>query len=281
MRGAWLIALSGMLWCFLGSAVADDQITVAEFRADRDLMPKSPPLSSVWTTDLYTIEETQLFETTGDPLLMINRELGGTWQRAILPGSQSLSAVFDYKYQQTLWADRPYRYTQSFRFGPRFSAAPGSVTRLYYGVTQDYVAEDIGVYGVTGDVDRLRTGLAQTWYLGARDAELQLGYEFERGTSEELYERMQGHRINVSGSFPLGWGFNADLTAGYSRHTYPEPSGTLDLQSDRLSVNASISRMFSRRLSGSLRFNYADEEFDDAPLSYRRHTWGLNLRYRY
>jgi hypothetical protein len=143
------------------------------------------------------------------------------------------------------------------------------------------MAQDIGLYGLVGDVERLSTGLAQTWYLGTRDAELQLGYEFEQGTSEELYERMQGHRINVSGSFPLAWGFNADLAAGYSRYSYPESSGALELQSDRLSVNAGISRMFSTRLSGSLRFNYADEEFDDSPLSYRRHTWGLNFRYRY
>ncbi len=281
MRGAWILALSGMLLCFFGSAVAEDQITVAEFRADRDLVPKRPPLSPVWTTNLYSVEETQISPTAGDPLLLTNRELGGTWQRAILPGSSVLSAVFDYKYRQTLWGDRPYRRIQSFRFGPSFSAAPGSVTRLYYGMTQDYIAQDIGLYGVAGDVDRLRAGLAQTWYLGAQDAELQLGYEFEQGTSEELYERMQGHRINISGSFPLAWGFNADLGAGYSRHSYPEPNGVLELQSDRLSVNAGISRIFSTRLSGSLQFKYADEEYDDAPLSYRRHTWGLNFRYRY
>ncbi len=278
MRGAWFLALSGMLLCYLGSAVADDRITVAEFRADRDLEPKRAPLSPLWTTDLYTVEETQLSQTASDPLLLTNRELGGTWQRAILPGSRALSAVFDYKYQQTLWGDRPYRHTQSFRFGPSFSAATGSVTRLYYGVTQDYIAQDTRL---TGDVERMRTGLAQTWYLGARDAELQLGYEFEQGPREQLYERMQGHRINVSGSFPLAWGFNADLAAGYSRYTYPESNGSLELQSDRLNVNAGISRMFSTRLSGSLQFNYADEEFDDSPLSYRRHTWGLNLRYRY
>ncbi len=214
-------------------------------------------------------------------MLLTNRELGGTWQRAISGGARSVSAVFDYKYRQTLWGDLPYRYTQSFRFGPSFSAVPGSVTRLYYGVTQDYIADEVGAYGLAGDVERLSTGLAQTWYLGEGDAEFRLGYEFEQGTSEELYERMQGHRINVSGSFPLAWGFNADLTAGYSRYSYPEPNGSLELQSDRLSVNAGISRMISTRLSGSLRFNYADEEFDDSPLSYRRHTWGLNFKYRY
>jgi hypothetical protein len=261
--------------------MADDQIMVAEFRADRDLVPKRPPLSPLWTSDLYTVEGIQISQTVGDPLLLTNRELGGTWQRAIVPGYQALSAVFDYKYQQSLWGDRPYRHTQSFKFGPSFSVAPGFSTRLYYGVKQDYITQDVGLYGLAGDVERLSTGLAQTWYLSARDAALQLGYEFEQGTSEEAYERMQGHRINVSGSFPLAWGFNAALAAGYSWYSYPESGGSLEQQSDRLSVNAGISRMFSTRLSGSLQFNYADEEFDDSPLSYRRHTWGLNFRYRY
>ncbi len=282
MRGAWFFALSGLLLCFPGRAVADDRIMVAEFRADRDLVPKRPPLSPVWTSDLYTFEETQISQAASDPLLLTTRELGGTWQRAILPGAPSLYAVFDYKYQQSLWGDRPYRRTQSVRFGPSFSVAPGFVTRLYYGVTQDAVTQDVGLYGFAGNAERLRTGLAQTWYLGARDAALQLGYEFEQGSSEEIDERMQGHRINVSGTFPLVWGFNADLAADYSRYSYPESNSALALQSDRLSVNAGITRMFSTRLSGSLNFNYADEDFDDEyPLAYRRHTWGLNFKYRY
>ncbi len=281
MRGVWFLTVTGALLSLLGTAVAGERITVAEFRADRDLAPRRAPLSPVWTTDAYTVEETQISHSATDPLLLTNRELGGTVQRAIVTGYPTLSAVFDYRYQQAHWGDKPYRFSQSFRFGPSYSASTGTVTRLYYGVAQDYVARDIGLSGASGDVERLSTGLAQTWYLGERDTELHLGYEYEQGTSEDSYERMQGHRINVGGSFPLAWGFNADVAAGYSRYSYPEPNGSLELQSDRLSLKAGISRTFTTRLSGSLRYNYADEEFDDAPFSNRRHTWGLNFRFRY
>ena len=280
----WLLIVPGLLFCMAAHIVsADDRLTVAEYRADVDLAPIRAPLSPRWTAELYSSEETRLSRPAEDLLFLTNQELGGTLQRPVLLGTWArFIAVLDYKYQHNLWGDQIYRRSQSFKLGPSFFLTTNSVTSLYYGVVQDSFSRDVLSHRLNSEAERLNTGLAQTWYFADRDAEVRLGYEFEQGTSEEFYERMYGHHFNLSGRFPLLWGFNADLAAGYSRQIYPEYyNGSFALQSDRLSFNAGISRTFSRRLSGKLLFIYADNEFEDTPLSYRQHVWGLNLRYEY
>lgn len=284
MPHKWLLILLGFLTYFAAHIVsANERLMVAEFRADMELVPVRPPLSTHWIADFYSSDETRLSQPVEDPLFLRNRKLRSTLRRPVLLGTWArFLAILDYKYQYNLWGDQIYRQSQSFRFGPSFSLTSNSVTSVYYGITQDSFSRNALSPGLDYDAGRLSTGLAQTWYFADRNGELRLGYEFEQGTSEEFYEHMYGHHLNLSGRFPLLWGFSADLTAGYSRQIYPEYyNGSFTLQNDRLSFNAGISRTFGRRLSGELLFIYADNELEDGPPSYRRQAWGLNFRYKY
>ncbi len=279
MRQIWLLFL--LLLCPLSAVAGVDEMMIAEFRADRDAVPERIPELLRGTSQIYAAEDTYVSTSAHDPLFSTLQEISSVWLHPLPVGSQALLAELDFKFRQTLSGQQWYRQSHGFRVGPRLSLWPGSVLRLYYGISQETALPDAELIGDVVYTERSSTGVAQTWYIGSWDSEFELGYEYEQGLGEALYEGSEGHRINLSGRFPLLWGFNADVEAGFGRYTYPEYNGSLDLQSDRLSVIAAISRPFGRRLSGSLRYLYADEEFADAPFGYRRHAWGLNLRYRY
>ncbi len=279
MRQIWLLAV---LMAYPCAGMADaERIHLAEYRADRDWKPEHRALLLGGTARMYAAEDTYVSASPREPLFSTLHEISSVWLQPLSLGSREFMAELDFKFRQTLRGDQSYSRAQSVRVGPRFSLSPGAVLRFYYGISQEFASTDTGFLDRDVDSERSSTGIAQTWYIGSWDTELELGYEYEQGLGEASYEGVQGHRINLSGRFPLPWGFNADVEAGISRHVYPDYRGVLDLQSDRLSFIAGISRPFGQRLSGSLRYLYADEEFGDTPVEYRRHAWGLNLRYRY
>ncbi len=277
-RHVWIVASL----CVVSGALSADQepIVVAEFRADLDAQTTRPVLSQHWAADLYSPTDTQTVPPwRRQTAPAVGRELGGSVRHPLWLGSRPLSAIVDYRYQQ--WGLSPNTHSQSFVIGPQISLTAASTTRIYYGVSRDSMLGDDWRLSLGTNSELSRTGLAQTWYITEREAEVQLGYEFEQGSSEEIYDYVEGHRVNVRGRFPLGEGVDASVAARYSRLSYPEYNGLQDLQSDRLSFRAGINRSFSKRLTGSLHFTYANEDFEDTPVSYLRHAWGLNLKYEY
>lgn len=267
-------------WIAAGASAAP--LVVAEYRADLDATVIERSDSSLKTglevgqvTGLEEFDEYQ-------PLGLIGSELGGSVELPFVFRGTAFTGILDFRQRQTFWADRPYAQSHSVAFGPSVSLRAGSETRFYYGYERESLANDI--YGLPdpGDNETTRTGLAQIWHLGRRNAEIRLGYEFARADREPLFEDRRGHSVNVSSRFPLFWGLRASVAADYSRLMYPEYGGGFDLQSDRTHLRAAISRSFGGRFYGGMHISYLDEEFDEeSPLSYRRHAWGLNLRYDY
>ncbi len=201
--------------------------------------------------------------------------------RAITRQTYAISSGLEYRFRETLWGDRRFDTFSALTVAPLLDPQPRTTMHLYQGFTRDDVSEMGYRYQPPKAADVWRTGLAQIWNLPAWQAEIVLGYEFEQGPSSEFSDGLQGHTLNLRGRIPLRWGFEASLEAGVSRFNYPEYVGSWDLESDRRSIRAGVTRSFTEQLQADFLFMYADEAFDASPLSYRSHTWGLNLRYDY
>ena len=260
-------------------------LVVAEYRADQDPVALGDADASVPGPPASFVAESWTLlppASDYDPLGLRGSELSSSVTSPLgEPAGRPLSGFLDFRHRRTFWADQPYSQTGSITVGPRLALSPGLETVLYYGYDQDSLAQGAEHYGNPGDAATSRTGLAQIWRIGREGAQLRFGYEYAQGDRDNLYEDMQGHSLNVSGRFPLFWGLRASLAADYSRNYYLEYAGSSGLDSDRTRLKAAISRSFGDRLFGGMHFSVLDEEFAESPLSYRRHSWGLNLRLAY
>ncbi|MDH3279648.1 MAG: hypothetical protein OEQ18_00785 [Gammaproteobacteria bacterium] len=250
---------AGVLWWAIGTAFADAP-TIAEYRAAPH---PAPPLES----------------QTPPPIPIALGE--SSLLRSITRQTYAISSGLEYRFRETLWGDRRFDTFTVLTVAPLLDPEPLTTTHLYQGVTRDDVSGVGYRYQPEKAADVWRTGLAQIWNLPAWQAQILLGYEFEQGPSSEFSDGLKGHSLNLRGNMPLWWGFEANLEAGVSRQIYPEYGGAWELASDRRSIRAGVSRSFTEQLKADFLFMYADEAFEESPLSYRSHTWGLNLRYDY
>ncbi len=254
-----------------------DNIVLAEYRADRDGFDVSP-----WNNRVQLRHDTRIGdERPEEPSGLISHELLTSIERAMSIAGYSFSGVVDVAHSENSLGGQPYGRAQSVRVGPRFSLTPSSSTMLYYGVDDEQMHGAATGYAGRGSGDAVRTGLEQVWYLADHRAELRLGYEFEQARVEEIYEEARGHSVNLSGRFPLFWGLRASVAADYGRYAYQEFNAGQDVAADRLQFRAAVGRYFVERLYATLNYSYLDEDFDEASLSSRRQSWGLNLRYEY
>lgn len=269
-----LVSLAGLLLMVQNAGA--EVLLVAEYRADHDPLALSQD-------DALTVESWVPLAPASDydPPGLLGSEWSGSLTRPLGNFGGALTGFLDLRHRRAFWAHQPYSHTGSVTLGPRFALRPGLETVLYYGYDHDSLAEGAEQYGNPGDAATSRTGLAQIWRIGGQGAQLRFGYEYAQGDREDLYEDMQGHSLNVSGRFPLFWGLRASVEADYSRNYYLEYAGSSGLDSDRTRLKAAISRSFGDRLFGGMHFSVLDEEFAESPLSYRRHSWGLNLRLAY
>ena len=258
------------------AAPGEQSFLLAEYRADRDLeMPGTAPR---WQSDIETSVTTMKGGDDGAPLDLKTQTLAGSVERRMRLGPLTLSGAMDVHHRQAQWVGEPYSQEQSIRFGPKLMFGRGNVTHFYYGIGQE---ELLGHrYGPDGDTESTRTGLTHTWSWGG-DKHIRVGYEFEQGSREDVYQDMQGHSISVSGLFPMGWGLHAQLLADYSRYNYPVYSGSFGMASDRRAFTATLSRSFGEGLYGDLHYSYYDEDFGDTPFTQRRRAFGVHLRYQY
>lgn len=250
-------------------AVAGD-LVVAEFRADQGLSLGTPAPAAgrddiqAYPSDLYA------------------EEIGGTRESDWSIGKYTFSGVIDWGQRANYWAGEHYSDEQYFSLGSKVQVGDNSETYLYYGYGRERPGTASDLYRGFGDAETTRTGLSQTLYFADQQASIGVGYAFAKGSREDLYDGREGHEVNVSGEVDIGWGFNAQLEAGYGQYSYDAYDGVSgSLSSARTNMRAGISRSFSSSLSWGLHYSYVDEEFELSKLSESRETWGLNLEYRY
>lgn len=263
-----------ILLVFLGAIAAGSanagNIMLAEFSADNGMLSRDSYPGTSSGEDLYR------------PGNLYSEELGGSQEYSWAIGGNTLSGVMDWGHRTSYWAGEPYSDEQYFSLGSKFRFGRSSETYLYYGYGQDQLDSGSYLYRDFGDAQTTRTGLLQSLYFADQEARIGVGYEYATGDREKVYQGLQGHEINVSGDVHLGWGFSAHLEAGYGLYSYNEYEGIQgNLSSARTNMRAGISRSFTSNLSWGLHYSYVDEQFDVPDLSQSRHTWGLDLEYRY
>lgn len=262
-----LVSVAGIAAVLVAGAVyAGSPIRIAEYRADHTPLTHRP--AEAINPDLELSSD--ISPTARDSSLL----------RSIAVGTYVISSGLDYRFREAL-SDRGFDELDGLTVASKPTSTPSRTMHLYHGFTRDGVSELGYRYNPSQALDVWRSGLAQVWNLAPWQAQIVLGYEFERGKSSDHYDGLRGHSLNVQGRFPLWWGFEANLEAGFSRQSYAEFGGQMDLASDRRSLSAGIGRSFTERLQANLQFMYADEDFEESPMSYSRQTWGLNLRYDY
>lgn len=262
-----------LLWVFslmmaAGSAQAGE-LMVAEFRADQSVLAggAGSPLGD-------------------DPLVhpgnLYAEEVGGSQEKSWVIGPYTFSSVMDWGHRANYLAGERYSDEQFFSLGSRIQLGDSSETRIFYGYGRDRLGAAADLYGDFGDAQSTRTGLSQTLFFADQQASVGVGYAYATGDRAALYQGRQGHELELSGDFEIGWGFNAHLQAGYGLYSYNRYQGVSgDLSSARTNMRAGISRAFTPGLSWGLQYSYVDEEFETSSLSETRETWGLNLEYQY
>ncbi len=196
-------------------------------------------------------------------------------------GPYRLTNIFDLYHGQSSSALSPYAQQSSLSVGPKFSFVPNSFAQLFVSLSRRQILDERSYGSWGGDSFTQKAGLSQTWFLARRKAQITLGYGFEQGDTEDLYNDLRSHSVVFSSRFPLFWGLSARIQADYAHNTYQDYLGASDANSESQLFLAGINRAFSERLYGEFQFSYLNEDFDDADLSYRRTVWGLNLRYQY
>ena len=196
-------------------------------------------------------------------------------------GPYRLTNIFSLHHEQSSSALSPYSQQSGLSVGPKFSFLPSSITQLFVSLSRRQMLDEANYDPWGGNSFSQKTGLSQTWFLARRKAQITLGYGFEQGDTEDLYDDRRSHSVVFSSRFPLFWGLSARIQADYAHNTYQDYLGTNGASSEKQLFLAGINRAFSQRLYGEFQFSYLNEDFDDTDLSYRRYVWGLNLRYRY
>ena len=268
MRHVYFLAF---ILLFSIHAQATEPFQVAEYRADVD--------DVAWRVG----ENGNLYFSDGvtEPWGLSKQGTATSVEAESRIGPYNLTNVFDLYNLQSSSAVSPYAQYSGMSVGPKFSFLPNSFAQLFVSLSQQQVRDDAKYGPWGGDSYTKRTGLSQTWFLARRKAKITLGYGFEQGDTEDLYEDLRSHSVVFSSRFPLFWGLSARIQADYAHNTYQDYLGISGVGSEKQFFLAGISRAFSQRLYGEFQFSYLNEDFDDTDLSYRRYVWGLNLRYRY
>lgn len=263
------------LTTFLLAAVsvqAADRIELAQYQADVD--------DVVWQVGVDG-GDAGFGDGVNESWGLQYNQVSGSVERKFKLGSYRLSGIFDIYHRQSLAGTEFYDSENAVSFGPGFSFTPNTATQFFYSLSEEQSQDDLSTARWGGDSSSQRTGLSQTWFFARQRAQITLGYEFEQGDTEDIYDDLRAHSVVFSSRFPLFWGLSARLKADYAQNSYLDYLGSSDVESDRQLFQATIDHSFTRRLYGEFQFSYLNEEFDDADLSYRRYVWGLNLRYRY
>lgn len=261
-----LLVFSGTLAA--ASASASD-LLMAEFRADPEVPRLAFPIVPNANDGLH------------QPGNLTSEELSGTSESSVSLGDHTFSGVLDWGYRANYWAGESYSNEHFVYMGSKYRVGD-TETYLYYGQERDQMDGASNLYGDFGDAQTTRTGLSQTLFFANQQAKVGVGYEYATGDRDDLYQDLEGHEINVSGQFQIGWGFSAHLQAGYGLYSYSEYEGIRgDLNSARTNMRAGISHAFTHSLSWGAHYSYIDEDFVASDLSQSRQTWGLNLQYRY
>lgn len=258
-------------FCAASAATAHaGELMVAEFRADQGMSmgestgPVGAGDSLAHPSDLYA------------------EEIGGSQEHSWSIGKYTFSGVMDWGQRANYWAGERYSDEQFFSLGSKLRVGDNSETYLYHGYGRDRPAAAADLYRGFGAAEMTRTGLSQTLHFADQQASVGVGYEYATGNREKMYDDREGHEVNVSGELNIGWGFNAQLEAGYGLYSYSAYDGvTGALSSARTNMRAGISRSFSPSLRWGMHYSYVDEEFELSNLSESRETWGLNLEYQY
>jgi hypothetical protein len=259
---------------FLGLGVAAtanaDRLVLAEFSAE--------PGVSVGDTSSSFVPEDELYRP-GD---LYAREIGDTRELSWSLGKYTFLGVMDWGQRTNYWAGEHYSDEHFVSLGSKFRIGDTTETYLYHGYGRDLPGVASALYGDFGEGEVARTGLSQILYFADEQASVGVGYEYASGSREQVYAGREGHEVNVSGQFQIGWGFNAQLEAAYGLYSYDGLEGARGaVSSARTNMRAGISRSMSSSLSWGMHYSYVDEEFDLSTLSQSRETWGLNLEYRY
>lgn len=266
------VYLSTLILSFVTSALADERLQVAEYRADVD--------DIAWRVG----DETSAIRSgdgVTEPWGLSQQRFGSSVEAVGQIGRYRLSSILDIYQKHGFIGTEPYARETGFSAGPTLSFSPNSLTQLFVSLAQEQVPDNTNRARWGGDSLTQRTGLRQTWYLARRKAHITLDYGFEQGDTDSLYDDRRSHGIVFSSRFPLFWGLSARIQADYAHNSYLDYLGVNQVQSDKQLFQASINRSFTERLYGEFKFSYLNEDFDDAELSYRRYAWGLNLRYKY
>lgn len=246
------------------------ELVVAEFRADQGLS-MGEPAGPVGSAD-------SLIHPSG----LYAEEIGDSRERSWSIGKYTFSGVMDWGQRASYLAGEHYSDEQFVSLGSKVLVGDNSETYIYHGYGRDRPAAASDLYRGFGEAEVTRTGLSQTLHFADQQASVGVGYEYATGSREELYDGREGHEVNVSGEVQIGWGFNAQLEAGYGLYSYNDYDGVIGtLSSARTNMRAGISRSFSSSLRWGMHYSYVDEEFELSDLSERRETWGLNLEYQY
>lgn len=266
------VYLSSLLLSFATMSMAGEPVQIAQYQADVD--------DVVWRVGTEA-DNTRFGDGVTKPWGLSQQRASTSMEAAGQLGRYRLSSILDIYQHHGFSGAETYDVGTGFTAGPGLSLTPNSITRLFVSLSQEQVRDDIDAARWGGDSATQRTGLRQTWFLARRRAQITLDYGFERGDTEDIYDDRRSHSIVLSSRFPLFWGLSARINADYAHNSYLEYLGINDVNSDKQLFQASINRSFTERLYGEFQFSYLNEKFDDSELSYRRYSWGLNLRYQY
>lgn len=269
MRYVYFLAL---ILLFAIRAQATDQLQVAEYRADVD--------DVAWRVGNET-GSVRFGDGVTEPWGLREQQATTSIETGGRFGPYRLTGIFDIYHRQSISASQPYEQESGVSVGPRFSFTPNSFTQLFISLSREQALDELSHDRWGGNSFTQRAGLSQTWYLARPKAQITLGYGFEQGDTQDLYEDLRSHSVVFSSRFPLFWGLSARIQADYAHSAYRDYLGVSEVDSDKQLVLAAINRAFTQRLYGEFQFSYLNEDFDDTDLSSRRYVWGLNLRYRY
>ncbi len=208
--------------------------------------------------------------------------LGGTIQRTTTLWSLPFIGSLKYEFRTAVLGGNSYSRSHVVTAGSQIGFTPETTTHAYYRFTRDdFRDEGFNPALSSRDADNHAVGLAQVWYFANRKGQVRVGYEFQDNRADGLNFEMEGHKLSLGGSLPVGWGMQATLGADYSRESYPKFQGPVRRKTDRRGFTAGLSKWFTRHILGRLDFAFTNEGSTYDLLTYRRWVFGGSVAYVY
>lgn len=207
---------------------------------------------------------------------------GAALERTTTVLNLPLLASLKYEFRTVLLDGAMYSRSHVMTAGAKIDFTLGTSTSVYYRQIRDKFADKGFDAALSSrDADNHALGLAQVWYFADRKAQLRAGYEFQDNDSAGTNFRMTGHKATLSGTFPLAWGVQANLSADYSHDGYPDFQGPVIRTTHRRGLSAGLSKWLNRNLLARLEYAYTHEDSSYELLSYRRRILGGSISYVY